>query len=346
MVRTKRLDVSKMAVLLLGGVLPWVPGTAMAQAASARVTVTENFRAEPQGVVIARLQPGTVLSVVSEEGPWIQARLEGWMWTPSLMATSREGFDLEVGVRDGENLRAEPQGTILARFWRGALLEDMEEIDGWHRVRRVAWVWSESVEVTLESGSAAPTPLGRDASADLEGWLPSPLGGAAVLSGPDGDTLAQARAGTELEVVSRQGNWARVRLEGWVWDPTGERTSDSVRAPTRANATPAEVARNPDGFRGRVVSWNLQFISLERAERIRTDFYEGEPFLLARSTAGNLFVYIAVPQERLSEVEGLIPLESIRVVGRVRTGSAALTGNPILDLVEFTRSGRDRPSRR
>jgi hypothetical protein len=48
-------------------------------------------------------------------------------------------------------------------------------------------------------------------------------------------------------------------------------------------------------------------------------------------------VYVAVPPERLGEVEGLIPLERIRVVGRIRTGAAVLTGNAILDLVEITR---------
>jgi hypothetical protein len=40
-------------------------------------------------------------------------------------------------------------------------------------------------------------------------------------------------------------------------------------------------------------------------------------------------------------VEGLIPLERIRVEGRIRAGAAAFTGNPILDLVELTRISRD-----
>jgi hypothetical protein len=98
------------------------------------------------------------------------------------------------------------------------------------------------------------------------------------------------------------------------------------------------VVQNPEVHRGAVVSWDLQFISMEEAERVRTDFFEGEPFLLTRSTSsGRTFVYVAVPPERLGEVEGLVPLERIRVVGRVRTGSAALTGNPVLDLMELSR---------
>jgi hypothetical protein len=106
-----------------------------------------------------------------------------------------------------------------------------------------------------------------------------------------------------------------------------------------SSATPEEVGQDPDAYRGAVVEWELQFVSREEAERVRTDFYEGEPFLLTRATSpGRAFVYVAVPPERLSEVEGLIPLERIRVVGRIRTGAAAFTGNPILDLLELTRT--------
>jgi hypothetical protein len=106
--------------------------------------------------------------------------------------------------------------------------------------------------------------------------------------------------------------------------------------------TPGEVKQDPEAFRGMVVEWELQFVSVEEAERVRTDFYEGEPFLLTRATSPDrAFVYVAIPPERLTEVEGLIPLERIRVVGRIRTGSAALTGNPILDLLELIRIPRE-----
>jgi hypothetical protein len=114
--------------------------------------------------------------------------------------------------------------------------------------------------------------------------------------------------------------------------------SDSASSNVISALTPEEVAQSPEASRGQVVSWDLQFVSLEEAERVRTDFYEGEPFLLTRaSSPGRTFVYVAIPPERVHEVEGLIPLERIRVVGRIRTGRAALTGNPILDLLELTR---------
>jgi hypothetical protein len=87
-----------------------------------------------------------------------------------------------------------------------------------------------------------------------------------------------------------------------------------------------------------VVSWELQFISLERAEKVRTDFFEGEPFLLTRHGGPDgPFVYVAIPADRAGEMQGLVPLERLRVTGRVRTGASALTGTPIIDLVALER---------
>ncbi len=174
----------------------------------------------------------------------------------------------------------------------------------------------------------APEPPGE--------WVRTGPAGAAVLSAPDGDTLAAAARGAELRVLGREGNWTRVRIEGWVWGPSIPEDG----APTLVAATPGEVAADPGSFRGKLVQWDLRFISLERAEQVRTDFYPGEPFLLTRTiTGGDRFVYVAVPPDRLEEVRALAPLERIRIVGRIRTAAAAHTGSPILDLLELRRPG-------
>jgi hypothetical protein len=305
----------------------------------ATVRVEENVRAEPQGAIIGRLSPGTSLPVLRTDGRWVEVELQGWIWTSSLQMDERPGFDLRVSAVPHENLRAEPNGAPLGVMLQGALLENLEEVPGWTRVRRVAWVWGPSLD--LGSGEVqAPPPRDepeRVVEREEEGWWRSGADGAPILTGPDGDTLARARPGTELQLLARQGNWIRVRLEGWSWAPSGPETDPEERD-IISSVTPEEVSQNPDEYRGVVVSWELQFISREEAERVRTDFYEGEPFLLARATSsGRAFVYVAVPPERLIEVEGLIPLERIRVVGRIRTGAAAFTGNPILDLLELTR---------
>ncbi|MEX0935679.1 MAG: hypothetical protein WD013_02165, partial [Gemmatimonadota bacterium] len=99
-----------------------------------------------------------------------------------------------------------------------------------------------------------------------------------------------------------------------------------------------EFFTDPDRYRGHLLRMELEFISLEEAEQVRTDFYEGEPFLLTRSPgAERRFVYVAVPPDWMVQAESLTPLEGVRIVGRIRSGAAALTGSPILDLVELER---------
>lgn len=333
-------------------VLTFLPGGWVAGQDRAVVVAEENLRAEPQGTIIGRVREGTSLSVRQVQGRWVQVNVHGWVWTRSLQVTDRGGFDLSVSADEVENLRAEPSGAVVAELLEGTLLNRAGEIAGWTEVSRVAWVWGPSLDVQLaqappteppsaedppEVSSRAPVDPFPGLSGGGQGWWRAGSAGAPILNGPDGDTLGRGRPGIELQILARQGNWARVRMEGWVWAPAGAE-GDSVEAATVSGLTQEDLARDPDAHLGRIVDWELQFVSLEEAERIRTDFYEGEPFLLTRALSqGRAFVYVAVPPERLAEVEGLIPLERIRVVGRIRAGAAALTGNPILDLLELTR---------
>ncbi|NIP59025.1 MAG: hypothetical protein GWM92_12075 [Gemmatimonadetes bacterium] len=310
--------------------------------------VEENFRSEPNGPVLGRIRPGTVLALEGEEERWIQATLEGWVWTRSLQTTDRMGFDVRVSASEGENLRAGVNGTILGRLNEGTLLEEVERTEGWMRVRRTGWIWAPSVRrdpAPDEGGGAGTTEVEPPARApEQDGrWSMSGGEGAAILSGPDGDTLALSLPGTELRVLGRQGNWARVRLEGWSWLP-GDSSGAPADSAVLRDVTPDQVIREPDRYAGRVVSWELQYISRERAERFRTDFYEGEPYLLTRPEGSpEFFVYVALPPEQVGVADALTPLERIRVVGRIRTGSAALTGGPILDLLELSRTGPGGP---
>lgn len=322
-------------------------GSLCAQAtATARVRTAENFRRQPNGELLGRLDAAAPLVVVSERGDWLEVDVEGWMWARSLQVTERAGFDLVVAEAEGENLRAEAGGTILGRLERGTLLEELERRPGWIHVRRRGWMWAASVVrgATAPAGSAGePTGSTEAPTASPDVALEAPPfvrvegDGAAILSAPDGDTLARAAGGAEIEVLAREGNWARVRVEGWTWMPRAEGAAGG-EAEAPGGLTPEELKAAPEAHRGRVVAWILQFVSLERAERVRTDFYEGEPFLLCRyGGPEGSFVYVAVPPERLTEVEGLVPLESLAVTGRVRTGSSALTGTPILDLLAMER---------
>ena len=350
--------------------LAWLTVVETGQAQSvARVRQEENVRREPNGEVVGRMEPGATLPIAGRQDRWLQVDMEGWVWARSLQVSDRDGFDLVVSEPQGENLREAPSGSILGRLGRGTLLEEVERATGWIKVRRRVWIWAGSVVETSTGPSRAPsrsgaaqgnpaqtpaaqTPAARSSAAGAEAPLPSarppggfaPAGdrGAAVLTAPGGDTLARTVPRAEMEVLARQGDWARVRLEGWTWLPQAAPAAAGAAPETPSVLTPEDLARNPTGLRGRVVSWQLQFISVERAEKVRTDFFEGEPFLLTRYGGGDgPFVYVAVPPERVAEFGGLVPLERLSVTGRVRTGASSLTGTPIIDLVTMERVRND-----
>ncbi len=318
--------------------------------ATDRVRSDENFRREPNGVILARLSSGAPVRVLERSGNWVQVDVEGWVWLASLQRSEGE-FDLVVSATSGENLRSAPSGTIVGRLEEGTLLEEITREPGWVHVRRRGWIWSASVEQataaapTQRSAAPAPQPAGRVGGGAQpaparrpEGFVSVPSAGAPLLTAPDGDTLAQVAPARDLQVLARQGNWARVRIEGWVWMPPAAAQGSTAEATPTALA-PADLTREPEAHVGRVVSWSLQFISLERAEAIRTDFRQGEPFLLTRyGGPEGPFVYVAVPPERLTETQGLVPLERVSVTARVRTGASALTGTPIVDLLSIERS--------
>jgi hypothetical protein len=337
-----RLRPVVLAALLLGGGALAAP--ALAQTATVRTE--ENLRAAPNDAILGVLSPGAELGVVGRQGGWVEVELEGWVWIRSLQITDRDGYDLivvpEEAGAERENLRTRPAGPVVVSLVRGSLLAEVERIPGWVRVRRRAWVWARSVDVDESGpGSDAAAAPPRSQETPGMGMVRAPRPGTAILGAPDGDTLAHAASGADLAVLARRGNWARVRLEGWAWMPDTI-AGDDDREPPTGDASPGAVVGDPLAWRGRVVTWTLQFISLERAEAVRTDFYEGEPFLLARTLDDAVapFVYVALPPDRVAEGEGLTPLERITVVGRVRVGASALTGSPIVDLMELRRGGR------
>lgn len=308
------------------------------------LSTAENFRREANGLLLARLEPGVEIRVLESQGNWTQVELEGWVWLRSLAESDDPAMDLVVSADGGENLRDRPSGTVLGVLEEGTLLEELGREPGWARVTRVGWIWSASLSPLSAStdtptASSEGTPANAGPAARAPGGFRTLDAGGAILTAPDGDTLAVAEPSRDIEIVRREGGWARVRLEGWMWMPVAADESETPTTVDPSALEPDDLMADPDAYAGRVVSWTIQFISLERAEAVRTDFFEGEPFLLARfGGSDGPFVYVAVPPERISEVEGLVPLEAVTVTARVRTGSSELTGAPIVDLISVDRS--------
>jgi len=316
--------------------LPLLPLSAAAQ--TYEVTVDgETFRKTAEGRRLADLVRGARVELIRSEGSWAEVRLSGWLPTASVSATSREGHDRIVSSAGGVNLADAPSGATLAQLLPGFLLDHVSETGEWTRVRRDGWVRLSSLQPVAAidrsfarpesaADAARPPALVSEGRRLMTGETPIE-----VHDAPDGDTVAVVRPGTPLTVVERGGRWTRVRVDGWVLsDRLVTQGADSSLVDVSAGALRA----SPDLYREMRVRWTVQFVALELAEPERTDFYEGEPFLLARAPdPADGFVYLAVPPELLEAARALRPLQTIDILAQVRTGRSALMGVPILDLL-------------
>lgn len=157
---------------------------------------------------------------------------------------------------------------------------------------------------------------------------PAPVTGAA--SGP---ATGQIAKGAIVQVLARDRDWVRVRLEGWV------READLLVSDTTLRAlSAADIRSDPAGARGKLVKWEVEAVSLQVADALRTDLRTGEHYLLALGPgAEKTLLYIAIPPLLLASVRSLPPLAAVTVTARVRTGRSEPAGVPILDLQSITR---------
>jgi hypothetical protein len=145
--------------------------------------------------------------------------------------------------------------------------------------------------------------------------------------GPEAGTLGQS---TPLRVMSRTGDWTRVQLEGWV------RTTDLATGGAGAltGITAAELRTDPQRFVGQSLRWTLQYIATQQADELRPEIPAGGMYLLTRGPLPERgFVYLVVPDAKLSLVTSLTPLSVIQVTVRVRAGRSRYLGNPVVDLL-------------
>jgi len=298
------------------------------------VQLDENIRASENGALIGRMNEGLKLMLLASRDNWLQFNLEGWVWEASLQLANRGDFDLVVSAPEGENIRDRPQGTTIGRLKNGTLLRSVEKSSGWVRVERKVWIWAQSVNVKNSSFEATPSDLGTGKGA-ME-WLTLGERDLPVLDAPNGDTLFRALPHSTLGVLAREGNWAKVTINGWIWAP--ESSQDLLNLPVIVDVDIGELGQRSEELEGRFLQWDLQFISLEEADGIRSDFYQNEKFLVTRLlNSEDSFIYVTVSPDLTEAVSFLSPLDHVRVVGRLRTVSEKLTEAPVLELISFER---------
>jgi hypothetical protein len=299
------------AELALPPVLP-----AQGTAARLRVAAETPLHSAPSGTRIAALFPGAAVAPGATRGGWREVTVEGWISEKSVRPARGGRYALEV---DGEGVvRAAPGGAPVARGLGGMVLRELKREGAWIRVQRTGWV----------PGTAFTAPRPAAATAAPPAAAPAPRAGMVVQSRPAGDTLAVLPADARVEVLERNGEWSRVRLEGW------------TRSPVRSTAPPEVGLRalreDPEVHRGREVRWSARFLALRRAEDIRSDFTAGEPYILARDPNGEAgLVYVAVTPQQALAARNLLPLQKFAFTARVRTGRSALMGHPVLELVQL-----------
>lgn len=225
-------------------------------------------------------------------------------------------------VIDGEVFRRTADGRRLAELALRAPVI----------LRRTEGVWAEiEIEGWVPSGSVAPS------TREGHNGVIASRGGERLRSEPAGSVTGLLLEGFLVDRLEERGDWSRIRRSGWVREAAlGASDAAGGEAGVLAGVSAADLRANPDDHAGARLRWTVRFLSLERAEPERIDFYEGEPFLLARAPdPGDGLVYIAVPPDLLAAAEKLRPLQTLDVLVRVRTGRSALLRVPILDLLEL-----------
>lgn len=186
---------------------------------------------------------------------------------------------------------------------------------------------------SLVGGSSGPASAQAPSQPDTADAAPAAEAPRVLHALPDGDTLGAIAPDARVEVVGREGEWARVRVEGWVRVPPGV----ELEAPEPLRGLTLRALRaEPDRYRGQPVRWRVQFVAVQKADSLRTDLQPGEDYILARDPGGEPgFLYVVVPAGMLPAVRQLVPLQQMEILARVRTGRSPLMGHPILDLEEI-----------
>jgi hypothetical protein len=313
----------------------------VATGAQSRVTRPAEVRAAPDGNKVADVRNGTTWETGAARSGWTLIKLEGWV-DASRFAGRADSFPQSIGGTQTLRIREAPslEGRILGELQPGAGLRVLERRGSWARMQRDAWVQTSVLAAPASGGTtAAPEPSQRQAPT---GPAPRPASAGALKAerattlhaAPGTEVVARLEPGAVVEPLARDRGWVRVRIDAWV--------AESLLTPADtsfgATLTAADLRLDPEAHKGRLVRWEVEVVGLQRADALRRDLAEDEPYLLAMGPGReNAVLYIAVPPSLLAEVRGLSPLAKVLVTARVRSGKSQPTGAPVLDLLSVVR---------
>lgn len=322
--------------------------------AQRRSAGTMPAHATPAGVRLAEIAAATTLDVAGRNGDWAQVRLEGWISGRSIRTDRREGFDVLVSAPGGENLRAAPNGALVARLQSGMRLERVETRGAWVHVRRAVWIASKTAAAPPKSAPAYQSMAARPPTPQRAGPAPAraradSLPAVAGTSGdrveaargtplfliPEGGQLGSLETGASARVLARSGEWVRVQTEGWVRDADLRPAAGAALAGVSA----AEVRANPDRYVGQLVDWRLQVVSMQVADELRPEMPNGSPYLLTRGPLPEPgFVYVMTTREQLARFRELGPLAEVMLRVRIRASRTKYLATPVVELESLVES--------
>jgi hypothetical protein len=333
----------------------------------ARLTRDAPFTRSADGRVLGTLKSGADVVARSARGGSVEVTLDGWIFKRSVERDVRDGFQLGVSAQGGENLRAEPNGRVLARLHYGTLLERVGARGDWVRVRRKGLVPRTAVAREVETaeapsrrepagargsrGERAPVRTARGDSARADSASvdsvsrplpPTPARSlpldesrvqvtrtTAIHAAPDAAELGSLQPGVTGRVLSRAGEWVRVQLEGWVRAADVGPQSDGAMVGVSA----AELRAEPDRYVGQLVEWRIQFIAVQEADELRSELPAGQPFLLTRGPLPEPgFVYVILPRTDAERFRTLPALQELVVHVRIKAPRTKYLTTPVVEL--------------
>jgi hypothetical protein len=316
---------------------------------STEISANTRLRKDPNGIGLISLPAGVSVETKRTQGAWREVVIEGWIFSQSTAPTQRDGYDLVVTRREGENIRRTPNGEVVGRARSGALLRKLGAQSGWIHVSRAGWIPRDAIGPTesaavsprvsadtpLVQGTTAPPPTQpalstQQVKGPTDADRVEAVRETAVFVAPEATPFGTIRAGTPTRVLGRSGEWVRVQLEGWVRAENLQAASGAVAS----GVTAAEVRSDPARYLGRAVEWRLQLIAVQTADELRTEIPRGQNYLLTRGPLPEPgFVYVTVSDAQAAEFRTAPALQEMTLRVTIKAARSKYLTTPIVEYV-------------